>query len=334
LPLAAMSSPAASGTPSPPGESPEATPSGSAHRTLQEHPNRFTLALSEAEKGCLSPRSGRKSGVQSFTDPMNPFARVTSKAITNLQEARNDPERAGARTRTPGMIPVKESSDRMQFAVYRYGHHEWRPQKRCPDALVASPRSEAEGRAPATPMPSPMSPRSSQGATEALRTGSKIGTALGNYLNDMKRTRTSLRSMPGTPSAALRRMNDGSFLLPSERKPCEGFRVSRRSRSLSSDRNLHEQSTSEDPYGFSRKRSVNGRWTSQSNRDFLYHREECQGAPTPRGQGRAQQADQRFAEVVAYMKEMKPEVRRCFSAYKARDYDSTGLLYNISPVLA
>ncbi|OLQ01353.1 hypothetical protein AK812_SmicGene15907 [Symbiodinium microadriaticum] len=112
LPLAAMSSPAASGTPSPPGESPEATPSGSAHRTLQEHPNRFTLALSEAEKGCLSPRSGRKSGVQSFTDPMNPFARVTSKAITNLQEARNDPERAGARTRTPGMIPVKESSDR------------------------------------------------------------------------------------------------------------------------------------------------------------------------------------------------------------------------------
>ncbi|OLQ01350.1 hypothetical protein AK812_SmicGene15902 [Symbiodinium microadriaticum] len=42
-------------------------------------------------------------------------------------------------------------------------------------------------------------------------------------------------------------------------------------------------------------------------------------------------ADQRFAEVVAYMKEMKPEVRRCFSAYKARDYDSTGLLYNISP---
>jgi len=325
----AMAPSAASENSSQPGGSPEATPP--MHPALQGYPNRFTLAL--PDQAFQSPRSGRKSGVQAFTDPMNPFARVTSKAITNLQEARNDPQRAGARTRNPGMIPVKEGPDRMQFAVYRYGHHEWRPGKRCPDkaasVAAASPCSDAA--VPATPMPSPMSPRSSQGAAEALCTGGKVSAALGNYLNDMKRHRTSLRAMPGTPSAALRRMNDENFLLPAERNQTEG-KVSRRSRSLSKDRCLHDQSTSTDVYGFARKRSVNGHWTSRSNRDFLYHREETNAAPTPRAE-RAQQADQRFQEVVAHMKETKPEVTRCVSAYKARNH-CTGLLYNISPVLA
>eukprot|EP00438_Fugacium_kawagutii_P007609 Skav221450 [mRNA] locus=scaffold1700:75504:97976:- [translate_table: standard] len=145
----------------------------------------------------LSPRSGRKPGLQSFTDPMNPFARTMSKAMTNLQEtvqgsaglgggwerfsseARADPQRAGARTKNPGMIPVNEGGDRGSlslgslvvgrggFAVYRYGGVEYKPQKRCPD-MSGCP----------TPAPSPRSqlapsPRSSPG------TGGWMGGVMG-----------------------------------------------------------------------------------------------------------------------------------------------------------
>lgn len=279
----------------------------------------------------LSPRSGRKPGLQTFTDPMNPFARTTSKAITNLQEARADPQRAGARTRTPGMIPMNEgaNSNRLRFAVYQYGNHDYKPQKRCPDAVSGCP----------TPAPSPRnvpSPRSSPGATEALRMASKATTALENYLNDMKRCRTSLRSIPGTPSARLQRKNDENSFLPSERRTdADGAPTPRRSRSLSVEPGLYEEGRASDPYGFSRKRHVLGA-PNHSSRDLLYHladdRKEAQTPRTPRTTPSLQE-DRRFQEVVAYIKETKPEMSRCLSAYKARNYDSTGLLYSSSPVL-
>ncbi|CAJ1339374.1 unnamed protein product [Effrenium voratum] len=202
------------------------------------------------------PDTSIERQVQTFTDPMNPFARNTSKAMTNLQEARADPARAGARTRNPGMIPAAEGSDRLGFSVYRYGHHVYRPQKRISDVFPGSPSSTM-----VTPAPSPRnvpSPRSSQGATEALRSGKPITatTALENYLNDMKRCSTSLRNVPPTPSADLQRMNNELTFLPSERG--KGDALKRRSRSLSVDRSMHEESSSSDAYGFARKRPVSG----------------------------------------------------------------------------
>eukprot|EP00434_Breviolum_minutum_P044390 symbB.v1.2.039641.t1/scaffold6700.1/size16098/1 len=212
----------------------------------------------------LSPRSGRKPGLQTFTDPKNPFARNMSKAMTNLQEARADPLRAGARTKNPGMIPeyqcpfpAVEVLQGLPFAVYRYGGVDYKPQKRCPD-ISGCP----------TPAPSPRSqlapsPRSSPGAADALRMDNKCATALGNYLNDMKRCRTSLRAIPGTPSATLQRKNDECSFLPAERADRRSSfddiqRSPRRSRSLSVEPNLYEEGRASDPYGFSRKRPVSG----------------------------------------------------------------------------
>lgn len=264
----------------------------------------------------LSPRSGRKPGLQSFTDPMNPFARTMSKAMTNLQEARADPQRAGARTKNPGMIPVTEGGDRLRFSVYRYGGVEYKPQKRCPD-ISGCP----------TPAPSPRSqvapsPRSSPGATEALRMDNKCTTALENYLNDMKRCRTSLRVVPAMPSAQLQRKNHENLFVPFRRSSFDGSdapQAQRRSRSLSVEPNLYEEGRACDPYGFSRKRLVSGA-SNYSNRELLYHlATERPEAPTPTPRASSVQ-------------ENKPEMSRCLSAYKARNIDSTGLLYSASPV--
>eukprot|EP00434_Breviolum_minutum_P026085 symbB.v1.2.023061.t1/scaffold2037.1/size91541/4 len=69
------------------------------------------------------------------------------------------------------------------------------------------------------------------------------------------------------------------------------------------------------------------------SRDLLYHVATEREAFTPAPRAASVQADKRFQEMVAHIKETKPEMSRCLSAYKARNNDSTGILYSPSPVM-
>ncbi|CAE8620988.1 unnamed protein product [Polarella glacialis] len=285
---------------------------------------RFGSSIFQAQEKCppqaaQTPRSARKSGVTVFTDPMNPFARPSSKAIVKVEDARSDHLRAGARTNNPRFIPVEggerqvASDGRQKLVAYRYGHHEWRPSKRCPDA---------------SPTDAPLSPRASRGAREVLAPESAGKSVLYNYLNDMKQCKSSLRAVPSVPSAALQRFNSDRHEVPS-------MRVHRpeRARSLSVDR-CHVQAESDkvDSYGFAKKRPVSGQWTSRSNRELLHHEEQAT-VMTPRTERLHAQADKRFVEMVTHMKEANPNVRKHFEQYKDRNQNTAGLLDNHSPVI-
>eukprot|EP00440_Ansanella_granifera_P018003 gb/GFBE01019553.1/.p1 GENE.gb/GFBE01019553.1/~~gb/GFBE01019553.1/.p1 ORF type:complete len:332 (+),score=41.09 gb/GFBE01019553.1/:1-996(+) len=277
-----------------------------------------------------TPRSSKKPGVQSFTDPMNPFDRTAGKQMTKIEDIRADARRAGARTKDPSVMPLHQQStegQKQKFVAYRYGHHEWRPSKRCPDAHVAASSPTA------APEHSALSPRMSEGATEALSGRGGENKVLSNYLNDMKRCRVSRRGLTGAPSKDLQRMNAETCVLPTDRKYPDG-KPWRRSRSLSVDRSNNEESTHTDLYGFGRKRPVTGQWTSRSNRDLLYHNVESVAAATPRPSERAIKAEKRFDEMVSHIKAMNPDIQKRFIAYKDRNYDSVGLLDNCSPVIA
>eukprot|EP00435_Cladocopium_sp_Y103_P030483 s1378_g7.t1 len=81
------------------------------------------------------------------------------------------------------------------------------------------------------------------------------------------------------------------------------------------------------------QRSLSEPSLNERDEELLYHlATERPEAPTPTPRASSVQADKRFQEMVAYIKENKPEMSRCLSAYKARNNDSTGLLYSASPV--
>jgi len=285
--------------------------------------SRFGTSIFEASP-VSSPTSqkSRKAAAHTFTDPTNPFARNQSKAMTKVEDVRADNHRAGVRTRNPCMIPQREGpGERQKTIPYQYGHHAWKPGKRCSDS---SP-SHWQG---AT------SPRSGAGAAEAMVfEPSKPCSALENYLNDMKRCRSSLRAVPGTPSADLKRMNAEVSVLPSDRKSANSEDWRRRSRSLSMDRSTHDESTNVDVYGFARKRPGTGKWTEMSPRNLLHH-ETNSAEAAPKRSERFVKADQRFEEVVAHMKDATPALQKHFDTFKERNYDSTGLLFNSSPVIS
>lgn len=301
--------------------------------------SRFGTAIFDANSppasAQQSPRIARKPGVQNFTDPTNPLGRNLSKGMANIEGARADVGRAGARTHNPCMIPVSQqsgaNSERQKIVPYRYGNHDWKPAKRCPDvACVPNGNVHAAG-----------SPRASEGAasvlsmprSDAAGQRRQARPVLENYLNDMKRCSKSLRAVPPSPSMDLKRMNaEAASILPSERKAEND--TYRRSRSMSMDRSVNDQSDSHDAYGFARKRSISRDWTRSSSRDFLYHTVKEPQVATPRPSARQEKADRRFEEVVSHMKEFQPDARKHFDAFKARSYNSTGLLENHSPVIA
>lgn len=277
-----------------------------------------------------SPRIARKPGVQNFTDPTNPLGRNLSKAMANIEEARADAGRAGARTRNPCMIPVTQQNgttpERQKIVPYRYGHHDWKPAKRCPDgSCTPSSNVHAAG-----------SPRASEGTAGVLsmpRTDAGyVRPVLENYLNDMKRCSKTLRSVPPSPSMDQQRVNvEAPSIVPSPKSASD---TCRRSRSCSIDRNVNEQTNSTDAYGFARKRSVSRDGTRSSSSDFLYHTSKEPQVATTRPSPQQEKAERRFEEVVSHMKSFQPEARKQFDAFKARSYNSTGLLDNHSPVIA
>lgn len=277
-----------------------------------------------------SPRIARKLGVQNFTDPTNPSGRNLSKAMANIEDARADPGRAGARTRNPCMIPVVQqqgtAAERQKTVPYRYGHHDWKPAKRCPDSS-STPSSNVHAAG---------SPRASEGTAGVLMPRADAGYArpvLENYLNDMKRCGKALRSVPPSPSMDQQRVNsEAPSIVPSS--PKSESDTYRRSRSLSLDRSVNEQTHSTDPYGFAKKGAVSRDWTRSSSSDFLYHTSKEPSVATPRPSPRQQSANRRFEEVVSHMKNFQPEARKQFDTFKARSYNSTGLLDNHSPVIA
>jgi hypothetical protein len=317
--------------------------------------DRFSsVTMLEQDSTCppSTPRPSRKPGVTTFSDPMNPFARGLSKHITRMEEARNDTARAGSRTRNPGIIPrdacVERSlseDGRHPLVALRYSTTaDWRPSKRCPDHVPVGAEP-----LPVAPLPvsTPRSPRCSEAFTSTLPERKQAsGSVLENYLNDMKRCRAALRSVPPTASALTQRLNDERVKLPAERRAerfellggssceqpeqLESARI-RRSVSCDSRFQRNELSDKEDNYGFIRKREVSGTWTT-SRRDLLHHSPGHDDPPsTPRTRERlTRKADDRLNEIVAHMKAVNPEQRMQFEHYKARAEQSAGLIMHDS----
>lgn len=181
-----------------------------------------------------TPRPSRKPGVQSFTDPMNPLGRKLAKQMTRLEDSRNDTDRAGARTRNPGMIPrdfviggqerAMSEDGRRPLIAHRYSTSgDWRPGKRCPDYVGSgepAPSSLCESLDGCSI--APMSPRCGKGVRSIFsdkdKSKSTSNSRLQNYLNDMKRSPAAKRSIPSTPSDQTLRMNDERVKLPAERR--------------------------------------------------------------------------------------------------------------------
>jgi len=306
--------------------------------------------LQTATETPVSARPSRKTGLTNFTDPTNPFDRSLSKHITRIEDARSENDRAGARTRNPAMVP-QEPGSALQRSMSEDGRHavvahrysgDWRPAKRCPD------------RNPAT---QPMSPRCSDGFSHALPEGSMLERSvrtrtLGNFLNDMKRGKKSLRCVPAEASPSMQRMSDERVKLPAERRidrtlcnygvmpgttrfvAVSGGETQpytpRIRRSFSCDPRIREtrENEAEYNYGFARKTEVSGRWTSRaSSPDLLSHPGQDEPPCTPRRAERLmQKADERFTEMVSYMQTANPEQKLKFKNIKNNSENTAGLL--------
>jgi hypothetical protein len=182
-----------------------------------------------------------------------------------------------------------------------------------------------------------------------------ISSALGNYLNDMKRCKASLRKVKGEPSAALRRKNDERHWLAPDRQAQLGRSVSCDSSLYSRRGAANAESDKEDNYGFNRKKEVGGNWTPRgsSRMDLLHHppnepaRHEASlqassaslatsGAlytsagvlATPRG--RSAGADRRFTEMVAHMNATNPQQRKSYETLKIRGQNSLGIFDDVA----
>jgi len=241
----------------------------------------------EQARGSATPRSMRKSGLSSFTDPANPFARNRSKQVIKIESLRTDLDRAGRPTRNPGVMAYEaDSGDRLReddakSAPLRFGYtsQAYKPTKRNCECGVRPPRS-------------------SEGVAAALTSSGQ--SALENYLNDMKRCSASLRKVRCAPSNDLQRMNDERVLLPAQMPQ-------RRGRSLSCESRRNEESGNEENYGFSRKRSVSARWTGRtSNSDLLHHDEGGRQLSLSRFERVHSPCNARFEEIVAHLKEARP----------------------------
>lgn len=273
-----------------------------------------------------APRAAKKPGVGTFTDARNPFARRPSKQIVRVDEVRGENDRAGCRTRNPGMIACEQgAADRAssedgrgraaKLVAHRYSTaSDWRPSKRGPDAPGA---------------PSARSPRCSEGVASLLSSRGDRGAqprVLENYLNDMKRCSAAVRQVPAAPSAELQKMNDDRYALPAERSIERGLAPRR---SLSCDSRRQNDTDQESTYGFQRKREVKEPWSRSGGQlNMLQHAAPSGDLPsTPRRRERLQRtADERFAEVVAHMKAENPAQRQRFEHFRAKSQQSLGLL--------
>lgn len=332
-----------------------ASPRTSRGSLARGYEGKFGGGLFQGEGGCASPRSpaaaatprsGRKQGVTSFTDPMNPFARPSSKSMTKVEDVRADAGRAGSRTSNPGHIglpggpgaererpataskvDVRTPADgRSKLVVHCYGSHAWRPSKAMPSGAHAKPQS-SDGAANLIHRKEGKTGESS-GAPSARCSSS----ALENYLNDMKRTGLARRAVPSKPSNELLRMNNVLNQLPSERRAERARSLSIEPRSPCQWRGA--ESDGEDTYGFASKRSVSGSWSARSSRrDILHHESGSENVTlnTPRSaRGMSIKADQRFEEMVAHIKNKTPASQAEGRALKANDRTTSGLLDNNS----
>jgi len=291
-------------------------------------------------------RASKRPGVSSFTDPLNPSGRIYCKNVAasgHLQEAKADGTRAGARTRNPGVQRADLGSERLsakeareRCLPHRYGNQDWRPSKASPTCAVSGQRSprglnsegvgELLGSAVGGSGWTPVAQKEQQ---QARASGS---TALGNYLNDMKRSVCARRPVAGDPSGFLRRMNDVRTQLPAQ------MTLERRSASCDLGcmrRTAHLESEPDEAthFGFPRKKPVEGRGSSRGPQPhFLAHAEPALQPATPRSPQRLK-ATQRFEEVVSHMKASSPAVREQLLALKAKNKTTHGMLYSESVVL-
>lgn len=245
---------------------------------------------------------------------------------------------------------------------YRYSEGTaWRPAKRtveCQPQYANLLTSFCDDRA---------TPRGGEGAAAALAHDpvKPMPSTLGNYLNDMKRCKASLRTVPSQASEALQRKNDERVFLSGERRQKQLARSVSCDSSFASARGkpgtvvssvANAESDREDNYGFSTKRGVSGKWTKSASRIDLLHHSGSGGHSATRdgfdvlssgsfGGGsngslatsrtvnalvtpRSEQrpeASARFEQMVAHMHSANPAQRKQFETFKTRGENSLGI---------
>mmetsp|Transcript_40849 Transcript_40849/g.94067 ORF Transcript_40849/g.94067 Transcript_40849/m.94067 type:complete len:367 (+) Transcript_40849:103-1203(+) len=272
-----------------------------------------------------TPRPARKPGLRTFTNPTNPFERSSGIRVPSMDEMRQDADRAGARTKNPGILPAERSAtneERRTSPHFYSAPADWRRQKRC----VAPPNG---GRSSA----GVMSILLGQDPDVAESTSSKQRppAILQNYLNDMKKCSGAKRTGPSTPSAEYQRMMDRRVQLPAEREVAEMLPASARpfgadsdygsprasprrlTRSVSCEPWLREPSNG----GFQRRRQVLGSWTRSTSADVFHHNGEA--TVTPRRFERLERAaSAQFDVAVEHMRSTLPAQRNLFNECRAQ----------------
>jgi len=154
-------------------------------------------------------------------------------------------------------------------------------------------------------------------------------SALGNYLNDMKRAGKSRRHAVGSPTDDYQRMNERLSKLPAQisaerTRSCHAT-AQRRTASVESE---HTESPC---YGFTRKGLVCS--ARRSVPDILAHEEHrsLSTPATPRS-ARLEKADRRFQEIVEHMKTSSSWQKEAFETLKVKGQFTQGLLYSESVV--
>jgi len=291
-------------------------------------------APQQSSEQLVTPRS-KRPGVTSFTNPKNPFGRVSGKKANPLEEAKVDKGIAGIRTRTAGVMrletsgPEDVSSAGVHRGAYSFGR-ECRPMKAgatCPSSGQRSPRGNC-----------------SAGVSDALGAGSGSGGyapatarqmqrsgALGNYLNDMKRSGRTRRSGQAEPSDFTKRLNDRNVMLPAQFANTERLGRAASVDAGSVRRTASEESDRVDVYGFGHiRRQVSERRAGSTTPSFLHHDVSTASTPatTPRQSERQRRAEQRFGEVVDHMGASQTWYKEQRESTKAKIYKSDGFMYS------
>mmetsp|Transcript_25364 Transcript_25364/g.58982 ORF Transcript_25364/g.58982 Transcript_25364/m.58982 type:complete len:417 (+) Transcript_25364:71-1321(+) len=310
-----------------------------------------------------TPRLTKKAGVRNFTDPMNPFDRSLGLKVPSMDDIRQEADRAGARTRNPGILSADKASggegDRRTSPHFYSAPADWRRQKR-PAALATAASSFARssdgfasaliGQDPQSPAPSSNGDFAGASSHHLSAMQRKHSSLLENYLNDMKKVRGSRRFIPATPSAEYQRMMDRRVKLSSEREVSEMQPRSARpfgddtdlssprgsprglTRSVSCEPWMRGPGPEENCHGFLRKKQVAGAWANRSSsQDVFRHVDGGEGATPRRFERLERAASARFDATVEHMRSTLPSQRSFFNECRTQGKDGTVAGCLVSP---
>jgi len=283
-----------------------------------------------------TPRASKKPGVTTFTSASNPFGRTSLKKPSQLEEAKHDAGRAGARTRNAGVMTMEPPGGAAAASSSKGGDQV---------RMMFSPDYKAGKMTPVCPESKGRLPRgfASQGMAEVLGSSASGGAspastarqspALSNYLNDMKRSGRARRGPPNESPASLQGQTGDLFDTKHgalRRAASVDFGSSRRTFSVGSD--CSEDGVGSSPYKpWRRQSSVNARGKDPV---LLHHINLGEGTattvgspPTPHGE-RQRKNDKRFEEVCGHMKTVVSSQRAQAEVHRKTNQGNSKLLHN------